>query len=273
MADLWPTAVDLGLPSNMVRTHRAAEKDIGPARSLSQVVWDIVHDTEGGFSASESELTRDDAKIASCHAMIGTDGFVVLMVPLNRTAYTPGNDYYANRSINLEIVGFITTGYTDAQYKSYAAYHKWAVAQGCPITNPYIGKNGTSSGILGHQDVPDPYKIGFYGGASNHTDPGPLFKWDTLIKYIKGENTVFDPNPKKFNVGVGMLDFAKQHQLTFITNEQFFSPNAGQNLGQISRSWVQDDKGVTYNLIATEQVQLAQPGQDTPWKIEQYELI
>jgi hypothetical protein len=269
--EIWPSAADLGLPANMVRTHKAA--DIGPYRDLAQVTWDIGHNTQGGFAGSEIELTSADGKIASCHAMVGTDGFMVLMVPLNYTAWTPGNDYYARRSINLEIVGFDYTGFTDAQYRSYAAYHRWAVAKGCPIANTYIGKKGLGSGILGHQDVPNPYVPGGYGGASGHTDPGPLFKWDLLVKYIGGETAVFDPNPKKFDVGPGMLGRAAAEQMTFITNEQYFSPNANQpGLGQMSRAWVQDSAGVTYIYMASEQPEFAKPDEAAPWKVEKYWL-
>lgn len=272
MADMFPTAADLGLTPDKVRIHKAA--DIGPYRDLSQVKWDIVHDTEGGAAGSEIELTSADGKIASCHAMILVDGSVVLMVPLDYTAWTPGNDYYAQRSINLEIVGWQTIAYNDAQYRTYAAYHRWAVSKGCPIANAYIGKKGLGSGILGHQDVPNPYIPGGYGGASGHTDPGPLFKWDLLVKYIGGDNPVFDVNPKKFDVGPGMLERAKLENLVFITNEQFFSPNANQpGLGQMSRAWVQDTNGVTYILLASEQPELKKGNDPAPWKVEKFELV
>lgn len=270
MPELWPTADDLGLPANMVRIHKAA--DIGPHRTLDQIVWDIVHDTQGGAVGSEQVLTAADSNIASCHAMLPADGSIVLMVPLNYTAWTPGNDFYAQRSINLEIVGFDYSGFTDAQYRTYAAYHRWAVKMGCPIANAYIGKKGLGSGILGHQDVPNPFVPDAYGGRSGHTDPGPLFKWDLLVKYIGGDAEVFDPNPKKFDVGPGMLGRAATEQMIFITNEQFFIPDNQPGLGKMSRAWVQDSAGVTYIYMASELVEQAKPGQDTPWKVEKYRL-
>jgi hypothetical protein len=271
MADLFPTAADLGLPANMVRIHKAA--DIGPWRPLSQVKWDIGHDTQGGFIGSESTLTADDGNVASCHALIDVTGFIVLSVPLDFTAWTPGNDYYAERSINIELVGFQTGPYTEAQYRSYAAYYRWAVAQGCPIANSYIGKKGLASGHLGHEDVPNPFGPG-YGGRSGHTDPGAYFLWDKFVLYCGGSVAVFDPNPKKLNVGPGMLDFAKLHQLKFIVAEQFFSPNSNQpGLGQMSRAWAQDGSGVTFVLMASELVELAKSGEATPWKIERLELV
>lgn len=271
MPDLFPTAADLGLPPSMVRIHKAA--DIGPWRPLSQVKWDIGHDTQGGAAGSEITLTANDNNVASCHAQINEDGTIILMVPLDLTAWTPGNDYYAERSINIELVGYQTGPYTEAQYRSYAAYYCWAVAQGCPIANVYIGREGLESGHLGHEDVPNPFGPG-YGGRSGHTDPGAYFLWDKYVLYCGGNVAVFEPNPRNLNVGPGMLDYAKLHQLKLITNEQYFLPDNNQpGLGKMSRAWVQDSKGVTYILMASELTQLATPGQAAPWKVEQFELV
>lgn len=196
MPDIWPTAEQLEkyLPVNSpykglvkVRIHRAAARDIGPSRALSSVINDIEHDTEGAFGGDESELTRDDEKIASSHILIGPTPAqgIVAMVPLNLTAYTPGNDAFARKSINVEISGRESVGYTDYQYHMAAAYHRWAVAQGCPIKAEFVGRDDRP-GIKGHMHVPDPYAQGQYGGASNHTDPGPLFRWNYYVELCKG---------------------------------------------------------------------------------------
>jgi hypothetical protein len=203
--DIWPSTAQLGFP---VRIHLAA--DIGPARALGDVENDIIHDTEGTFPGDEIELTRLDDKIASAHALIGTTPAqgIVAMVPLNKTAWTPGNDYWARKSINIEISGYESKGYTDWQYQATAAYHKWAVAQGCPIPAVYIGRSGDLPGVLGHQDVPNPFGPG-YGGASGHTDPGPRFEWQKFIGLCKGASimpTIDLPYGGKFTQD-GMLVF------------------------------------------------------------------
>lgn len=275
-----PTQADIGFP---VRVHWAY--DVGPVRQLNTVNTFVVHDTEGYMQYDEPVLANNDNNIASTHALIAPDGELVFMVPLEKTAWTPGNDVVARRSVNVEISGFAKKGYTDAQYRSVAAFFNWCIAQGCPIPATYVGKSGTA-GIIGHQDVPNPYVPGKFGGASGHTDPGPLFDWLKLTEYINEGNDIglnvnegpkmpqpFDPNPQGFKVGQGMLDRATADRLTFITNEQYFSPNAGQaGLGQMSRAWAQDAAGVTYVLMASEQPELAKPGQATPWKVEKLQV-
>jgi hypothetical protein len=351
-----PSDKDIGFP---VRVHWAADQ--GPARNLSAVNWFVVHDTEGTMASDEPELTRDDAKIASCHALIAPDGLLVFMVPLSITAWTPGNDAVAERSINVEMSGFATKGYTEAQYKSMAAFFRWCLAQGCSIPAEYAARTGRI-GIIGHQDVPNPNTPGAFGGASGHTDPGPLFSWAKFISYIKeGTNVpsnippgmvaldnpnnldiykgawsdpatgliVLQPfaafyqangglekfgkptsglygtngsqeqqfkyahfyieqgtgkvvaemksrvNPNGFNVGLGMLSKAREKGFEMLTNEQYYIPdplNVQPGLGKMSRAWAQDKDGVTLVLMASELVELAKPGQDTPWKVEVLEV-
>jgi hypothetical protein len=317
-----PSDKDIGFP---VRVHWAADQ--GPARNLSSVNKFVVHDTEGTMASDEPELTRDDAKIASCHALIAPDGLLVFMVPLSITAWTPGNDAVAQQSINVEMSGFQTKGYTDAQYKSMAAFFRWCIGQGCSIPAEYAAKTGRA-GILGHQDVPNPDIPGKFGGISGHTDPGPLFDWNKFIGYIRGANPVYDPcmdyfnahggeavfgkpiggqfgtngsvermfefahlyldkatgkviaqmkdrtNPLDKNVGPGIYGKCKEWGLTLISNEQWFSPDPGQpGLGKMSRAYAQDASKKTFVILASEQPELAQPGKDTPWKVEQFEFI
>jgi hypothetical protein len=204
-----PSSADIGFP---VRVHWAYDQ--GPARNISSVNKFVVHDTEGTMASDEPELTMQDAKIASCHALIAPDGMLVFMVPLGITAWTPGNDAVAEQSINVELSGFQTKGYTEAQYKSMAAFFRWCLSQGCSIPATYVAKSGTA-GIIGHQDVPNPNKPGAFGGVSGHTDPGPLFEWSKFIKYIKeaggggGMAPDYDPCMDYFNAHGGEAVFGK----------------------------------------------------------------
>jgi hypothetical protein len=173
-----PTEAEIGYP---VRVHDAA--DVGPTRDITAIAWFIVHDTEGHFAGDEAVLTSAAPPIESAHALIDRDGTLVFMVPLDRTAWTPGNDDVARRSINVELSGFATESYTDAQYRSLAAFFRWCAACGMTLPAQYVGKEDRP-GICGHQDVADPDHPGQWGGAAHHTDPGQLFQWETLIGYI-----------------------------------------------------------------------------------------
>lgn len=173
-----PTEAEIGYP---VRVHDAA--DVGPARDIGEVVWFIVHDTEGHFAGDEVVLTSAAPPVESAHALIDRDGTLVFMVPLDRTAWTPGNDEVARRSVNVELSGFATEPYTEAQYRSLAAFFRWCVARGMAVPAVYVGREDRP-GICGHQDVADPYHPGAWGGAAHHTDPGPLFAWETQIGLI-----------------------------------------------------------------------------------------
>lgn len=173
-----PTSEEIGYP---VRVHDAA--DIGPQRAMGEIAWFIVHDTEGHFAGDEAILTSAAPPVESAHALIDRDGALVFMVPLDRTAWTPGNDDVARRSVNVELSGFATEPYTEEQYRALAAFFRWCAVRGMTVPVEYVGKEDRP-GICGHQDVADPYHPGQWGGAAHHTDPGPLFRWETLVGYI-----------------------------------------------------------------------------------------
>jgi hypothetical protein len=270
-----PTKEDIGYS---VRVHWAADQ--GDARNLSSVNWFVVHDTEGYMSNDEPYLAAPTDPQASCHALIAPSGELVFMVPLSITAWTPGNDAVANRSINVEMSGFQSKGYTADQYKSMAAFFRWCVKQGCNIPAEYAGKTGRV-GIIGHQDVPNPYwpnAANQWGGKSGHTDPGPLFNWERFIAMCKGVDPVkpYEPNPQGFDVGPGALAKATEWGLTIISNEQYFVPDPAKpqpGLGKMSRTYVRDANMRTFVIMASEQPELTQPGKDTPWKVEQFAFI
>jgi hypothetical protein len=80
-------------------------------------------------------------------------------------------------------------------------------------------------------------------------------------------------NPQNFKVGSGIYGKAQALGLRLITSEQWYSPDPGQpGLGKMSRAWAQDKDGVTLVLMASELIELAKPGQDTPWKVEVLEV-
>lgn len=186
-----PTSDDIGFP---VRVHWAADQ--GPARSMQDIHWFVVHDTEGNLPGSEETLTSGSPPVASVHALIDRDGELIYSVPITTTAWTAGNDAVSRQSVEVELIGFGSGQFTDEQYRSMAKFYQWCTSQGMNVPAVYIGKQSADggplpdyNGIIGHMDVPD--GSGGWGGVSHHTDPGPNFDFNKFIAYIGGAT----PNP------------------------------------------------------------------------------
>lgn len=194
-----PTQDDIGYPVtiDLVGTR-------GPARALGAVEWFVVHDGEGSYGSVVSTLSNNPN--ASAHAVIAHDGRLTYMVPIEYTAWHPGNDAVAVASIGVEQEGYADGhdgGYTSDQYRSMAAFFRWCVTQGAAVPAEYIGRRDADGGplpdvpgIIGHSDVPNPNVPGAWGGVSGHTDPGPLYDWQQLIADIGGASP--QPLPTEF---------------------------------------------------------------------------
>jgi hypothetical protein len=187
----WQNGTAMPDPSEIgfqVLSRPAAPSEIGAARRIQDITGFCVHNTQGNLAGDLIELTRADDKVASCHALIAKDGRTYFMVGLLRTAWTPGNNAVAETSVNVELSGYMTDGYTDQQYTALANFYTGCVAQGCNIPAEFVGTSGRP-GIFGHEHVPNPNwpKRGYqFGGVSNHTDPGPLFDWNRFVSLCKG---------------------------------------------------------------------------------------
>jgi N-acetyl-anhydromuramyl-L-alanine amidase AmpD len=176
------------------RIHLAA--DVGPQRAMSDIQWFVVHDTEGHFAGDEAVLTSAAPPVESAHFILGKqEGQCVYSVPLDYTAWTPGNDAVAVASVNVEMSGFADGregGYSDYQYRKIAEIFDWCVSKGMTnVPAVYIGRvDGDGGplpdipGIIGHMDVPD--GNGGWGGSSHHTDPGPTWDFSRMVAGIGG---------------------------------------------------------------------------------------
>lgn len=149
-------------------------------RNGKQIDYLIIHVTEGTDSAawlraehgsSTHYLTNRDATPREQH------------VAEADAAWTPGNQDYAERSINIEFERFTKDAWTRGEIND-------AIATVAPIVKRhgipavYLARDSAGKrGIIGHQDVPD--GKGGWGGSSHHGDPGPKFPWDTFIAGLK----------------------------------------------------------------------------------------
>ena len=251
MVATTPTAQDIGYPVT-VRTAR----DQGPARAISSISWFIVHDTEGNWPSDAQYLLAPGDKTASAHAVIGPAGDLWYEVPLDVTAWTPGNDAVARKSVNVELSGFASKGYTDEQYHSLATFFRWCVRQGMIVPAKYVGKEDVP-GICGHQDVANPNVAGHWGGAGGHADPGNLFSWDKLVRYINGAAT---PNDRRY--------FKETQHWLALGFLAFWDANGGLPIFGMPISEEFTENGKTVQYLERARFEINPAVTSNPWHVE-----
>ena len=138
----------------------------------------VIHDTEGRFIGSVRAL-QNARRDASAHFVVSRRGQIVQLVPVTDVAWHAGNRSWNLHSIGIEHEGWANRpkSYTPAEYRASAqlvAYlaHRWGV----PLDRRHI---------IGHAEVPDPYRRGLFGGASHHTDPGPHWRWEYYMRLVR----------------------------------------------------------------------------------------
>ena len=138
----------------------------------------VVHVTEGGFWGSVQWL-RNPRAHASSHFVVSRGGHIVQLVDVKDVAWHAGNKRFNLRSVGIEHEGmtYDPGGFSDAQYHASARLAAYLAERLLlPIDRDHI---------VGHNQVPDPYAPGSWGGASNHTDPGPHWRWDHYLALVR----------------------------------------------------------------------------------------
>jgi N-acetyl-anhydromuramyl-L-alanine amidase AmpD len=137
----------------------------------------VIHVAEGGFASTYSWFQSSSAQ-ASAHYVVGKQGQVAQMVADHDIAWHAGNWTYNASSIGIEHEGYTHAGgFTDTQYRASAALAGY-LARSFAITPD-------RAHVIGHNEVPDPYHRGQYGGADHHTDPGPYWNWPRYMAYLR----------------------------------------------------------------------------------------
>jgi N-acetyl-anhydromuramyl-L-alanine amidase AmpD len=137
----------------------------------------VIHDTEGRFTGSVRFLQRARTR-GSAHFVVSRRGQIVQLVPVTDVAWHSGNGWWNLHSIGIEHEGWVgRRGYTEKEYRASAqlvAYlaHRW----GIPLDRDHI---------VGHNEVPNPNRPGWYGGVDGHTDPGPYWKWAYYLHLVR----------------------------------------------------------------------------------------
>ena len=163
------------------------------ARPASAIRLIVVHATEGTFVSTVAWFRNPRAR-ASAHFVVGRDGAITQMVPTRNVAWHSGNGWVNQHSIGVEDEGFahVAGTFTDAEYRSSAELVAGLMRHFVlPIDRRHL---------IGHNQVPDPFHPGLFGGASHHTDPGPYWDWRRYLAYVRMFAHGVTPPPLPFDV-------------------------------------------------------------------------
>jgi N-acetyl-anhydromuramyl-L-alanine amidase AmpD len=137
----------------------------------------VIHDTEGRFIGSVRFLQRARTR-GSAHFVVSRRGQIVQLVPVTDVAWHAGNNWWNLHSIGIEHEGWAgRRGFTEKEYRAsaqLAAYlaHRW----GIPLDREHI---------IGHNEVPNPYRRGWFGGSDGHSDPGMYWNWGHYLHLVR----------------------------------------------------------------------------------------
>lgn len=160
----------------------------------------VIHVTEGSWSSAINWFNNPDAYVSAHYTVRSSDGFIGQSVYEKDVAYHAGNWEYNKTSIGIEHEGYISdpSWFTDEMYRSSAQLSAYLVKKyGIPLDRDHI---------IGHNEVPDPYNPGSYGGAGNHTDPGGYWDWDRYMSLVRSYATyrqVIDNSSPRFRASDG----------------------------------------------------------------------
>ncbi|MBI3857219.1 MAG: N-acetylmuramoyl-L-alanine amidase [Planctomycetes bacterium] len=227
------------------------------------ITFVVIHDIEGSASGGISWFQNPAAQ-ASAHYVVSYAGAITQMVEDKNIAWHAGNSYYNLHSIGIEHEGFANrNNWTDAEYRASASLTRWiCLTYGIPMDRSHI---------IGHNEVPDPDGTG-YGGASNHTDPGPYFNWTYYMSLVRQSSSPAPTPPpatsmqKAMQVSVDALNvrsgtstgnsiiggiYSGQRYVAVASSGGWYKIHYANNTGWCSGSYLTGISGVTGVLINT----------------------
>ena len=139
----------------------------------------VIHFAQGSWSSALNWFQNPGAGASTHYTIRSSDGFLGQSVSEKDIAWHAGNWDYNQASIGIEHEGFVgnPAWFTEAMYDSSAWMSAYLCYKyGIPVDRYHI---------IGHNEVPDPYDPGQFGGAGNHTDPGNYWDWGKYMSYVE----------------------------------------------------------------------------------------
>jgi hypothetical protein len=172
-------------------------------RPASAVRLIVVHVTEGSFDGTVRWF-RNPRAHAAANYVVGRNGEIAHMVPDDEIAFHAGNGWVNAHSIGIEHEGYsrIDGVVTDAEYRASAQlvasllrrYH-------LPADRRHV---------IGHNEVPDPFHRGLFGGWAHHIDPGAYWDWTRYMTYVRDYRAGITPAPRPVDVAIPGLELGGQ---------------------------------------------------------------
>jgi hypothetical protein len=153
----------------------------------------VVHVAEGSYGGTVRWF-RNPRAHASAHYVIGRDGEVAHMVPDDQVAWHAGNGFVNRHSIGIEHEGYVGIDgtFTDNEYRTSAQLVATLLRRyGLPADRRHL---------IGHDEVPDPFHPGRFGGWAHHTDPGRFWDWTRYLEYVRDYRAGRVPPPPQLDV-------------------------------------------------------------------------
>jgi photosystem II stability/assembly factor-like uncharacterized protein len=139
----------------------------------------VIHETDGSYAGTLSWFHNPRSHATAHYVIRSSDGQVTQMVREKDIAWHSGNGEVNDTSIGIEHEGFtgVCSWNTDAMYRASAQLSAYlAIKYLIPVDRKHF---------IGHNEVPDPYHPGQFGGYAHHTDPGACWDWPKYMGLIR----------------------------------------------------------------------------------------
>lgn len=157
-------------------------------RTASDINWIIIHTIQGSYEGGISVFNNPDSGVSAHYVVGNSSGQITQMVYDDDISYAAGNYDYNSAGLNFENEGYASESHPDQLYQNLASIVSWACEEyGIPKSHPTgvaPADPADGSGIIGHEQVPDPDNPSVGGGASHHTDPGSGWEWDYFMSLL-----------------------------------------------------------------------------------------
>ena len=163
------------MPASRANYYRANRPFSSPITRI------VIHTTESPYAAAIGFFAHSGAHASAHYVIRSSDGAITQMIHDRDIAWHAGNPQYNATSIGIEHEAYVhdCSWYTDAMYQSSARLVAFLVRQyGIPIDRAHI---------IGHNQVPDPFHPGEFGGYAHHTDPGPCWNWPKYMALVRAD--------------------------------------------------------------------------------------